>query len=169
MRPIAVPRIAQGGGLLVLSCLVLSSCERHVSPESPGFDTAAEIAAIDSLRSLYERSVASGDFSTMARMLAEGAVMVGPGGPKWDSLRAASELPWPPGATLEIAPIETVVISPEWAYDFGTSRATYVPQGETERVTLHDTFLLLLRNTGDGWKIYREVASPNLPPGVSPE
>ena len=132
-------------------------------------DTAAVVATIDSLRALYEQTVATGDFETMAGMLADGAVMVGPGGPQWDSLRAASEFPWPPGATLDISPIETVVLSEEWAYDFGTSIATYTPDGASEPRTLHDTYLLLLRNTQDGWKLYREVASPDHPPAAISE
>ena len=48
-------------------------------------------------------------------MLADGAVMVGPGGPRWDSLRAASEYAWPPGATLDKSPIKNVVLSEEGA------------------------------------------------------
>jgi ketosteroid isomerase-like protein len=127
------------------------------------------MATIDSMRALYERSVATGDFERMGTLLAEGAVMVGPGGPHWDSLRAASDLPWPPGATLEISPIEVRVLSDEWAYEFGTSTATYTPTGASELRTLRDTYLVLFRKTADGWKLYREVASPDLPTSTTPD
>jgi hypothetical protein len=157
---------ARGAAWAILGAVVLSACQPREEQLRPtaSVDTAGVIATIDSMRSLFERSVAGGDFDTMFGMLAEGALMVGPGGPSWDSLRAASPYPWPPGATLEMRPIETVVLSEQWAYDFGTSTATYTPPGSTERRTLRDTYLLLLRNTEDGWKIYREVASPDLPP-----
>ncbi len=33
---------------------------------------------------------------------------------------------------------------------------------------LRDTYLILFRNTGDGWKAFREVASSSPPPGGWP-
>lgn len=161
--------------LIVVAAASLAACEpqgqqQAVQAEQRApVDTAAVIATIDSLRALYEQTVATGDFETMGTLLADEAVMVGPGGPQWDSLRTASEYPWPPGATLDITPIETIVMSEEWAYDFGTSTATYTPEGTGEARTLRDTYLLLLRNTSDGWKLYREVASPDLPPDTTAE
>lgn len=155
-----------------VTALLLTACQasdRQGSSRSADVDTTAVMATIDSMRTLYERSVATGDFESMGSLLAEGAVMVGPGGPQWDSLRAASELPWPPGATLEISPIEVRVLSDEWAYEFGTSTATYTPTGASAPRTLRDTYLILFRNTADGWKLYREVASPDLPTSTRPD
>jgi ketosteroid isomerase-like protein len=104
----------------------------------------------------------------MATMLADGAVMVPPGGAQWDSLRAASGYPFPPGATIDITPIEVRVLSEDWAYEFGNSTVTYTPEGADEPRKLNDTYLVLFRNTPDGWKLYREVASSNLPPNAGP-
>jgi len=156
--------------LAITALVSLLACQpQDQQPGQPAaVDTAAVIAIIDSMRTLYEQAVATGDFETMGRMLADGAVMVGPRGPQWDSLRAASEYPWPPGATLDIRPIETVILSEEWAYEFGTSTATYTPEAANQPMTLHDTYLLLVRNTEQGWKLYREVASPALPPETAP-
>lgn len=126
-------------------------------------DTAAVIAAIDSMRGLYEQSVAAGDVETMGGMFAEGAVMVGSGADRaqWDSLHQNI----PSGrVTLDMTPIETMFLSEEWAYFFGTSTATYTPEGATQPRTLRNTHLLLFRNTGGGWKIYRLVASSAPPP-----
>ena len=131
-------------------------------------DTAAVRAAIDSLRSDYEQAVASGNFDKMATGLAEGAVMVPPGGPKWDAMFASSKLPFPPGATIDITPIEIRVLSPEWAYELGTSTLTYKPAGATTAETMNDTYLVLFRKTAGGWKLFREVASSNLPPKAPP-
>ena len=104
--------------------------------------------------------------SRLAEHLAtrEGAVVTGPGGPEWNSVRDASEGPWPPGAEFELTPIETGVLGPEWAYDFGVTTVTYTPDGSSESRTLRHTGLVLFRKTEDGWKMYREVASPTLPP-----
>jgi hypothetical protein len=83
--------------------------------------------------------------------LAESAVMVPPGGPEWDSMfAAASGAPFPPGATIDITPIEVVALSNEWAYEFGTSITTYTPEDAKESRQLRDTYLILLRNTGEG-------------------
>jgi uncharacterized protein (TIGR02246 family) len=131
-------------------------------------DTLAVRATIDSLRSAYEEAVAAGDFEEVATMLADGAVMVPPGGAQWDSLRAASGYPFPPGATIDITPIEVRVLSEDWAYEFGNSTVTYTPEGADEPRKLNDTYLVLFRNTPDGWKLYREVASSNLPPNAGP-
>jgi ketosteroid isomerase-like protein len=134
------------------------------SGQHAAVDTVAVRAAIDTLRSAYEDAVATGNFESMATGLAEGAVMVPPGGAQWDSLFVASELPFPPGATIDITPIEVRVLSADWAYEFGNSTVTYTPEGEDEARVLNDTYLVLFHNTNDGWKLYREVASSNLPP-----
>lgn len=130
-------------------------------------DTAAAKAAIDTLRAAYEEAVATGNFANMGAMLADGAVMVRPGGTQWDSLFAASELPFPPGATIDITPMEVRIIDHEWAYEFGNSIVTYTPKGSAAPWALKDTYLIIFRNAGDGWKLYREVASSNLPPPAS--
>ena len=69
------------------------------------------------------------------------------------------------GASIHIRPIEVVRLTEEWGYEFGAATTTYTPWSSEEVTRLHDTYLLLLRNTGDGWKAYREVASSSPPPG----
>jgi ketosteroid isomerase-like protein len=124
---------------------------------------------IDQLRRRYETAVAAGDTSAMSSLLAEGAVMVRPGAPDWEAMAAAaSGLPFPPGATIAISPIEIVALSEEWAYEFGTAATTYTPQGSRDAIRLRDTYLVLFRNTGNGWKVHREVASSGPPPSGWP-
>ena len=147
----------------------LAGCQQQA--ELPGsVDAAASRAAIDKLRTQYENAVAAGDLDAMSASLAEGAVMIRPGGPEWDSMSAAaSGAPFPPGATIDITPIEVVVLNKEWAYEFGTAITTYTPEGADSARQLRDTYLILLRNTGDGWKAYREVASSSPPPNGWPQ
>ena len=161
-------------GIAVASATV-AACQPNEQPQRPqqseppaAVDTAAVRAAIDSLRSDYEQAVASGNFDKLSTGLAEGAVMVPPGGPKWDAMFKSSKLPFPPGATIDITPIEIRVLSPEWAYEFGTSVLTYKPAGAAAAETMNDTYLVLFRKTPGGWKLFREVASSNLPPQGSP-
>lgn len=146
----------------------LAACQPQRQQRSAGgaaVDTAAVRATIDSMRSTWERGVAASDFKSMGTLLADGAVMVQAGGPAWDSLSAAGRgAPFPPHTTIDITPIEVRVLSPEWAYEFGTSAVSYTPEGSKEARKLNDTYLVLFRNTGGGWKVFREVASSNLPP-----
>ena len=163
-----------GAGVLcvALVALTLAACEPRQEQQpvqQVSLDTVAARAAIDSLRSAYEGAVASGNFESLGAMLAEGAVMVRPGGPQWDSFFGSSPLPFPPGSTIDIEPIEVHVASQEWAWEFGNSSVTYTPAGANEARSLKDTYVVIFRNTGDGWKVYREVASSNLPAARPPQ
>ena len=132
-------------------------------------NTSSFRTEIDQLRSKYEAAVVSGRLDQMAALLTDGAVMVRPGGPDWDAMTVAgSGAPFPPGARIRITPIEVVPLSKEWAYEFGTAETTYTPDGTGKAVQLRDTYLILFRNTGEGWKAYREVASSRPPPGGWP-
>jgi ketosteroid isomerase-like protein len=127
-------------------------------------------AEIDQLRSAYEDAVASGNLEAMKPLLAAGAVMVHPGAPDWNAMATAAKgAPFPPGATIAIEPIEVVALNHEWAYEFGTSITTYTPEGADAPQQLRDTYLIVFRNTGDGWKAYREVASAAPPPTGWPQ
>jgi ketosteroid isomerase-like protein len=126
-------------------------------------------AEIDALRARFEAAVASGVLEQMISLLADGAVMVQPGAPDWNAMAAAAKgAPFAPGATIAIKPIEVVALSREWAYEFGTSITTYTPEGTGTAQQLRDTYLILFRNTDDGWKVYREVASAAPPPSGWP-
>jgi ketosteroid isomerase-like protein len=102
--------------------------------------------------------------------LADGAMMVPPGAPDWNAMAAAAKgAPFPAGATIAIKPMEVVALNREWAYEFGTSVTTYTPEGADTPQQLRDTYLVVFRNTGDGWKAYREVASAAAPQGGWPK
>ncbi len=153
---------------LALAGLAASACQPQAPPaeDTAAVDTAAIVASIDSLRSAYEQAVADGDWERLGTMVTGDALMVSPGGAAWDSLYAAGGGPFPEGATIEIVPIETRALSPDWAYDMGNSTVTWTPEGATEPRALRDTYLVLLQRTEDGWKVHREVASSRpLPEG----
>jgi ketosteroid isomerase-like protein len=148
---------------------ILGACEGESSRQQAAVDPSAIRAEIDQLRSEYETAVAKGAPDAIAALLADGAVMVRPGAPDWEAMAAAaSGAPFPPGAKIAITPIEVVALSKEWAYEFGTSVTTYTPDGADKAQQLRDTYLILFRNTGDGWKAYREVASSAPPPSGWP-
>jgi len=156
----------------LVAILVIASiggCQSDRSDQHAPVDPSAIRAEIDKLRSDYEAAVASGDANAIAALLADGALMVRPGGPDWDAMAAAaSGAPFPPGAKIKITPIEVVSLSNEWAYEFGTATTTYLPEGSDRVLELRDTYLILFRNTGKGWRAYREVASSAPPPSGWP-
>lgn len=148
----------------------LGGCQSDRSAEQATVDPTAFRAEIDKLRSEYETAVSSGDSNALTALLADGAVMVRPGGPDWEAMAtAASGAPFPPGAKIAITPIEVVALSREWAYEFGTATTTYPNAGTDKVLELHDTYLILFHNAGKGWQAYREVASSAPPPSGWPE
>jgi ketosteroid isomerase-like protein len=147
----------------------LAGCQRDSSLQLSTAEEATIRADIDTLRARYEAAVGSGAPESMPPLLADGAIMVAPGAPDWNAMAAAAKgAPFAPGATIAIKPIEVVALSREWAYEFGTSITTYTPEGTGTAQRLRDTYLVLFRNTGDGWKVYREVASAAPPPSGWP-
>lgn len=169
-------RAATGRAHLAVTAFAFAALACKPQPRAPSaeagtVDTAAVVAAIDSLRDAYERSIAADDLASMSTLLADGAVMVQPGSADWNAMAAAAAgAPFPPGASIDITPIEVRVLSPEWAYEFGTSVVTYTPAGAREARTLNDTYLVLFRKTAGGWKAFREVASSKAlpPPATQP-
>ena len=170
-----------GIGIVIAVACMLTACQQKKDETAPAATTPPEAstyasaqadtikAEIDKLRSAYEAAVAAGDANAMSSLLADDAVMVPPAAPEWEAMAAvASGLPFPPGAKIAIRPIEVVALSKEWAYEFGTATTTYTPRDSQEAVQLHDTYLVLFRNTSNGWKVYREVASSGPPPGGWP-
>lgn len=164
-RAFAATALLAGG---LVGCGEPSQATQEGTGGQAAVDTTAVRVIIDSLRATWEAGVAAGDYQSMGALLADGAVMVQPGGSGWDSLAtAAAGAPFPPGTTIDITPIEVRVLSPEWAYEFGTSAVTYKPAGAADARKLSDTYLILFRKTPGGWKVYREVASSKAPPTAS--
>jgi len=154
----------------MIAVAILGGCQSDRSDQPAAVDPSAIRQEIDKLRSDYETAVSSGDANAMTPLLAVGAVMVRPGSPDWDALAAdASGAPFPHGARIKISPIEVVALSKEWAYEFGTATTTYMREGSDEVLKLHDTYLILFHNSGNGWQAYREVASAAPPPTGWPD
>lgn len=122
-------------------------------------DTTSILTSLDSLRSNYQTAVNDGNFEKLSILVTEDAKMVQPGASEWDTMRKASEGPFPKGATINIKPMETHVMSNDWVYEMGSSTITYRPEGADDSITLKDTYLVILKRTDDGWKVHREVAS----------
>lgn len=145
----------------IISC---NSMEEPPANEiSEQLDTLAVIATLDSMRTAFEEAVESGDMQSLSTLVAEDAIIVHPGGEDWKKMEAQTES-FPAYASIKITPIEIQVINNEWAFEFGTSVAAYTPEGSDTAREVSDTYLVIFRNTPDGWRIYKEVASSSPPP-----
>jgi uncharacterized protein (TIGR02246 family) len=130
------------------------------------YDESEIGAALNELADTIKLAYATGDVDLYASAFAEDAVISMPGIYPVRGIAAIRELfinrpQLPPGATFQVEPSEIEVLSAEWAYAFGIDTVTYpsADGGEESKETM--TFIVLIRNTSDGWKTYREVLSAN--------
>lgn len=135
-----------------------------ISTGPTAVEEAEIMAALGQLAETIKRAFAEGDAELYASAFDEDAIISMPGSPPVrgrKGIKAAFENrpPLPPGATFEVNPTEIEVISPEWAYAFGTDTLSYTPPGESSKVEETMTFIVLIRKTRDGWKTFREVLS----------
>ncbi len=132
--------------------------------EEPVVDKEAAKAEIDEVRNNFMAMVESGDYSPMEGMAHPDFTSAGPTGPEWDEFRShATAGPYPAGAKMVISPMDLTIINDTWAFEMGKTEVTYLPEGAEEAMILHDTYLMIFKNEGDGWKLYREVATNELP------
>lgn len=128
----------------------------------------AVTATLDSMRADFEAAVAAGDFEQQASFYTSDAIYSPPGTAYVqgrDSIRALLESATPPGATLDIRPLETRFIGDDWLYEMGVGTFSFTPEGASEPREVSSTYLVLFKRTSDGWRIHREVLSSNGAPG----
>lgn len=131
-------------------------------------DTAAVMTAIDSVRSAFVEAYSAGEVSRASPFIHPDFIYSPQGHPPIrgrDSVIAHDQRNLPPGASFELEPVDTRVMNDEWAFELGTSTVTFTPQGADEETSMQSSYLVVLRNTGDGWRLYREVGGSNQPPG----
>jgi len=146
----------------------VGACEPQDRPEvgAAAIDTAAIMAALDSLAAAVTESHTSGSAERFSATLAPDAIASIPGSPMTQGREAIvagfkATPPLPPGATMKVTPMEIRVLSADWAYAFGVDTLTYTPPGATQPKKETSTFLVLIKKTPEGWKTYREVLSAN--------
>lgn len=156
---------------LVLVALGSAACQpQGQQGQQSAVDTAAIKADLDSVRSAYVEAYNAGDFKTTADVPHPNMIYSPPGRPPIrgrDSIVAYERASRPPGATIDLQPIETRVLSGEWVYEIGTSTIRYTPEGADSPRSMEATYLAIFRKTPDGWKTYRESISANGPPPAS--
>lgn len=157
--------------LFLLAGLV--ACQQSVRQQGEGadaVDTAAVLAAIDSLRSAGEQAYSEDDIGRVADSFHPELIYSPVASPPIrgpDSAVAYESRNMIFGATFDYEPIETQVLTDRWAYQLGTSTLRLSAEGAQEYQPLTATYLDVFRKTDDGWKVYRSVISSNELPGLA--
>jgi uncharacterized protein (TIGR02246 family) len=154
--------------LFLIFCFFLFACntERQRQAENKDVDTTVLLRSIDTLAAKMGEAHAKKDVALFGSTWMQDGIMSLPGAPmavgKDAIVNAFKNQPaLPPGADFKINPLEIKVINEDWAYVFGVDSLTMTPLGYTVPQKQTFTFLVLLRNSPDGWKNYREVLSAN--------
>lgn len=155
--------------LLALPLLVgCQPAEQEPAGETAALDTAAVRAAIDTLRQDYLEAYNGGDAATLATLYTADAVFHPADAPPVEgreSIGAYFGRFLAPGPSLEVESHEVIPLSESWASSGGGYRVTVTPEGAEEPMTVRGSYLLLFRNTAEGWKLFRHTASyDSVPP-----
>lgn len=153
--------------LVAVALLACQPAGQQQTTDRAAVDTAAIEATFDSLRAGFEEAVEAGDFDRQAAIYTADAVYSPPLAPPVrgrDSIRAVLEQTTPPGATLDIQPMDLRILGPDRVYEFGTSTLTFTPEGAEQPVSMNSTYFALFHRTDGGWRITREALSLNQPP-----
>lgn len=163
---VAALALAVAAGLAACQPADRAAEEEAARAEDPARTLTAEL---DSMRTAFEEAVGSGDFEGQAAVYTGDAILAQPGVgivQGRDSIRSVLRSTTPPGASLDIRPLELKRIGDDWLYEVGTSILTYTPEGADERQRMRANYIALLKRTPDGWRIHRESISPaGTPPG----
>lgn len=162
--------LSLGVRVVTASLLVLGfvACQPQGAQNgSQAVDTAAVKAELDSLRSAYQEAYNAGNFEKTADLPHPEMIYSPPGRPPIrgrDSIVAYEKKTRPPGATIDLQPLETRVLGSDWVYEMGIATITFTPEGAEKSQSAESTYLAIFRKTPDGWKTYRESISSNQPP-----
>ena len=144
---------------------LFAACVDAGASTEASVDRDAVIEDINALRGQFETAVAAGDMAAFGAIVTPDAIMTQPGSADWKAMQAiAAGAPFPQGAEIKIMPFETMVMNAEWAFERGASRVTYPDPESGDEIVLRDAYLIIFRNEGEGWRVYREVASASEPP-----
>lgn len=158
----------------LLALPLLAGCqpaEQGQTGETAALDTAAVRAAIDTLRQDYLEAYNGGDAAALATLYTADAVFLPADAPPVDgrdSIRAHWDRELAAGPSLEVESHEVIPLSESWTSSGGNYRVTVTPEGAEEPMTVRGSYLLLFRNTDEGWKLFRHSATyDSVPPPIS--
>ncbi|HTP31610.1 MAG TPA: SgcJ/EcaC family oxidoreductase [Candidatus Acidoferrales bacterium] len=146
--------------------LTFTGCENAPKPEETK-DLSARIAAVNALRSKYVAAFNANDAAAVAALYADDAIVmpanqaVVEGKP---AIRSLYDAMFKANAVkISITPLETQVAT-DWAYDRGTATTTITPKSGKPIEESGKYLVIVKRQPGDMWQVYREIDNSNSPP-----
>lgn len=168
-----LPSVRTGGLLgaaLALPFLLACQPAEQGAMQEAAIDSAAVEATVDSLRQAFLDAYNAGEAGQLAGLYTRNAVVLPSDSPPAtgrDSIRAYFARELAAGPTLEVEPHEVKPLSPAWVSSGGTYRVTVAPEGAQDTMTVRGSYLILFRNTAEGWKLFRHAATyDSVPPGL---
>jgi uncharacterized protein (TIGR02246 family) len=153
---------------------VVAGAAAACSPAPPAApDTAADVAAINQVRTDYMASFNAGDMAKLGALHTEDAIEYPANQPAREgraAIVAAAEAMAKEGKhEISITATETLV-GGDQAVDIGTFRVTMTPAAGGEPMTMDGRYIVLLRREADGWKLARlmnNTPAPMMMPGMN--
>ena len=144
----------------IILYLTLAYVCRASLGQSLTVDIKSEYDNIEASRTLFTQSLKSKDYLPLMKCVTKNFISINPGTVPWKVINEMFEkrggIPYD---SVQMKPIETVIVSDSIAYDFGT-RKTYYTNEQGKVVELQDTYLAILKKGKDNiWKMHRDVAS----------
>lgn len=157
-------------GVLLLA-VGLAACQpgenRSRQSDEP-VDTAAVKSALDSTRQTFVAAYEAGDAEKIASLWTEEdrqAIPMAPPVRGRDTIEALSKRWFESNPATREATVDTVrdvrVLSKDWAYAYTTWTFQVTPEAADQTQTTTATFVMLYRQTPEGWKTHLEVGSPH--------
>jgi uncharacterized protein (TIGR02246 family) len=150
--------------------LALAGCQTGPKPEGKK-DVAADTAEINAIRGKFSTAFNSNDAGGLAALYADDAVVMLTNQPAIEgrpAIQSMYEAMFKANtAKIAITTLETQV-GGDWAFDRGNSTTTVTPKSGTPVEEAEKYLVLLKREPGGLWKVYRQIANSNNPPPNAP-
>lgn len=133
-------------------------------PSEQPIDTEAELASLEETRTAFMQAISEGRYQDLEKWTDPEIMNIGPASNSWMNMYAlGAERGAFPYDSISMHPMETVILNDSMAYDFGMSDVFYTDK-DGETVQLNNSYMALLKKGEDGvWRLYREVASGQIP------
>jgi len=149
------------------SVLTFAGCQTAPKPEEK--DAGADIAAVNALRGKFSDAFNSNDAGALAALYADDAIVMLANQPALEGRQAIQSMYEAMfkanAAKIAITSLETHLAG-DWAYDRGNATSTTTPKSGKPVEESAKYLVVLKRQPGGLWKVYREIDNSNTPPAA---
>jgi uncharacterized protein (TIGR02246 family) len=151
--------------IALTSMLMLAGCQTAPTPE-PKRDIAADLKAINALRSQFASAYSSGDAAAAAACYADDAIMMPPNQTAVEgrqNIRSMFEAFFKEGKAKIVHAALRTQVAGEWAFECGDFAITTTPNSGKPVEQSMKYLVILKRQPDASWKVYRDISNNNPP------